>query len=79
MSRTLDWSREGGLWPHREASSFVQAGGATWHVQQMGKPGAPQALLLHGTGASVHSWGGLMPMLAEDYHVTAMDLPRHAF
>lgn len=39
----------------------------------------PTALLLHGTGASVHSWAPLMPLLAEDFALTAMDLPRHAF
>ena len=83
MSRALDWNREGRIWPHREASRFLELGGATWHTQEMGQGAArgakPRALLLHGTGASVHSWRHLMPMLAEDYAVTAMDLPRHGF
>ncbi len=81
MSRALDWNREGLIWPHRDFSEFIEAGGATWHVQRMspGTPGAPQLLLLHGTGASVHSWRGLMPLLAQHFAVTAMDLPRHAF
>jgi len=79
MSRPLQWDGEGRIWPNREASRFVEAGGARWHVQQMGDSTQPHALLLHGTGASVHSWGPLMPMLAEHFHVTAMDLPRHAF
>ncbi len=81
MSRALDWNREGLIWPHRDASSFIEAGGATWHVQRMGLAAgkAPQLLLLHGTGASVHSWRGLMPLLAQHFAVTAMDLPRHAF
>ena len=73
----LDWNREGLIWPHREASSFVTAGRAHWHVQQMGE--GPPLLLIHGTGASVHSWRDLMPLLAQDYAVTAIDLPRHAF
>ena len=76
MSR-LDWSREGLIWPHREASAFITSGRARWHVQQMGQ--GPPLLLLHGTGASVHSWRDLMPLLAKDYAVTAIDLPRHAF
>ncbi|MFN3862742.1 MAG: alpha/beta fold hydrolase BchO [Erythrobacter sp.] len=78
----LDWNREGLIWPHREASRFVQVGKARWHVQRMGPPSnknAPPLLLLHGTGASVHSWRGLMPLLARDYSVIALDLPRHAF
>ncbi|MEM1196605.1 MAG: alpha/beta fold hydrolase BchO [Pseudomonadota bacterium] len=79
MSRPLDWDREGCIWPHREASEFVQLGGAVWHVQSMGASKNPRALLIHGTGASVHSWRHLMPLLARDFHVTAMDLPRHAF
>ena len=73
----LDWNREGLIWPHREASDFVQVGKARWHVQRMGA--GPPLLLLHGTGASVHSWRGLMPLLAQDHTVIAPDLPRHAF
>lgn len=77
MSRALDWEREGLIWPHREASQFVPVGQTRWHVQRMGK-GQP-LLLLHGTGGSVHSWRGMMPLLAETYEVIAPDLPRHAF
>lgn len=73
----LDWQREGLIWPHRDASSFIKVGGRRWHVQRMGS--GPPLLLLHGTGASVHSWRGLMPLLAESHDVIAMDLPRHAF
>ena len=73
----LDWNREGLIWPHREASDFVQVGKARWHVQRMGS--GPPLLLLHGTGASVHSWRGLMPLLAQTRTVIAPDLPRHAF
>lgn len=73
----LDWDREGLIWPHREASTFVPVGKARWHVQRMGS--GPPLLLLHGTGASVHSWRDLMPLLARDYTVIAPDLPRHAF
>lgn len=74
---TLNWNREGLIWPHRESSQFIAAGGARWHVQRMGA--GPPLLLLHGTGASVHSWRGLMPLLARDNEVIALDLPRHAF
>lgn len=73
----LDWAREGLIWPHREASQFIRTGAARWHVQRMGS--GPPLLLLHGTGASVHSWRGLMPILARSHDVIAMDLPRHAF
>jgi magnesium chelatase accessory protein len=74
---TLEWEREGLIWPHREASQFIRTGAARWHVQRMGS--GPPLVLLHGTGASVHSWRGLMPLLAQSHDVIACDLPRHAF
>jgi len=79
MSAPLDWNREGRIWPNREASEFVQVGGATWHIQRMRNANRPRILLLHGTGASVHSWRGVMPILAQSFDVFAPDLPRHAF
>ena len=39
----------------------------------------PDIVLLHGTGASTHSWRALIPLLAERYRVTAIDLPGHGF
>lgn len=75
----LLWEREGAHWPHRGASRFVDAGGLRWHVQMMGPERAPALLLLHGTGASSHSWRGLLPRLAADHRLIAPDLPGHAF
>ncbi|HSN71821.1 MAG TPA: alpha/beta fold hydrolase, partial [Steroidobacteraceae bacterium] len=77
MTRFLDWDRDGRDWPNRSASRFVSAGGVRWHVQQAGQ--GPQMLLIHGTGASTHSWRGLLPLLAEHFAVLAPDLPGHAF
>ena len=37
-----------------------------WHVQVMGQ--GPALLLLHGTGASTHSWRDVMPKLADRIH-----------
>ena len=73
----LVWSRDGGDWPNREASTFVEAAGIRWHVQRMGE--GPLLLLLHGTGAATHSWRGLMPILARQFTVIAPDLPGHGF
>lgn len=73
----LNWSRDGRSWPNGQASRFVVAGGLRWHVQQAGQ--GPVVLLLHGTGASTHSWRTLFPMLAERHTVIAIDLPGHAF
>jgi len=69
-------------WPHREASRFVLAGGLRWHVQVLGRPlgeAAPIALLLHGTGASTHSWRDLAPLLAPHFTVVMPDLPGQGF
>lgn len=56
---------------------MVDAGGMRWHVQGGGK--GPTMLLVHGTGASTHSWRDLLPMLAREYCVLAIDLPGHGF
>jgi magnesium chelatase accessory protein len=58
-------------------SQFVEAGGIRWHVQRAGC--GPSLLLVHGTGASTHSWRDLLPILAKDYSVLAADLPGHGF
>ena len=72
-----DWQRDGADWPNREASRFVAASGVSWHVQTMGQ--GPVLLLVHGTGASTHSWRDLMPLLARQFTVIAPDLPGHGF
>jgi magnesium chelatase accessory protein len=75
----MDWASQAAGWPHAEHSRFVQAAGLRWHVQRMGPAGAPGLLLLHGTGASSHSWRTLLPALATELDVLALDLPGHAF
>ncbi len=77
MTRAPDWQTDGKDWPNRACSRFVEAGGYRWHVQRAGK--GPGVLLLHGTGASTHSWKGLFPLLARSFDVLAMDLPGHGF
>ncbi len=72
-----DWRVEGPGWPHQQHSSFVVHGGIRWHVQRLGS--GPVLLLLHGTGASSHSFRDLMPLLARRFTVVAVDLPGHAF
>jgi magnesium chelatase accessory protein len=72
-----NWSVEGRDWPNRAHSRFVAAGGLSWHVQRMGA--GPKLLMLHGTGASTHSFRDLAPLLAEDFDLLAPDLPGHGF
>lgn len=54
----------------------VLADGLRWRVQVAGA--GPVLLLLHGTGASLHSWAGLVPALAATHTVVVPDLPGHA-
>lgn len=77
MSRALDWEREGREWPDRELSRIVAAGNLSWRTVVAGS--GPTILLLHGTGASAHSWRGIIPELARHFRVVAPDLPGHAF
>lgn len=77
MTDRMRWDREGVDWPNRDASRFIGAGGIDWHVQVMGS--GPPALLIHGTGATTHSWRDLAPMLARHFTVIAPDLPGHGF
>jgi magnesium chelatase accessory protein len=73
----LAFALDGADWPNRGASAFVEAGGFNWHVQRMGE--GPKLLLLHGTGASTHSFEALEPLLARRFEVVAPDLPGHGF
>ena len=75
--RALSWDVDGRDWPNRRASRFVEAAGLRWHVQVMGQ--GPLLLLVHGTGASTHSWRDLAPLLAGHFQVVACDLPGHGF
>lgn len=73
----MDWRTDGLDWPNKDASQFVEAAGLRWHLQRLGR-GDPM-LLIHGTGASTHSWRDLAPRLARRFEVVAPDLPGHGF
>lgn len=57
-------------------SCMIEVGSHRWHVRTLGT--GPVCLLIHGTGASVHSWHNLAELLAEHYTVIMIDLPGHA-
>ena len=58
------------------SSRQVRCGPFDWHVRSAGS--GPLCLLLHGTGASVHTWDNLYPLLAPHYSLVMVDLPGHA-
>lgn len=64
-------------WPNRTSSHFIPAGDLEWHVQDLGS--GPAILLVHGTGASSHSWRDVAPRLARRFRVIVPDLPGHGF
>jgi magnesium chelatase accessory protein len=77
MPEALKFDRHAGDWPNRDTSRIVDTAGVRWHVQVAGS--GPALLLLHGTGASTHSWAGLIPLLAPSFTVIAPDLPGQGF
>ncbi len=64
-------------WPHSEKSRAAILPPNTWHVQVLGA--GPVVLLLHGTGASTHSWADVARSLASVATVVVPDLPGHGF
>ena len=77
----LDWESDGADWPLRQYSRFVQTPRLRWHVQYAphADAQAPTVLLLHGTGASTHSWRDVFVLLSARCSVLALDFPGHAF
>lgn len=94
MSEALSWNRDGADWPWRDHSRFIKQGHLQWHVQRWpapaplerestnpAQPSTPplRLWLLHGTGASTHTWRDVAPILAQHHEVLSVDLPGHAF
>lgn len=73
----MDWARDLPDWPHAAASHRVRHRPHDWHIQEWGT--GPTLLLLHGAGASTHTWRDLISRLSENHHVIALDLPGHGF
>ncbi len=77
VGSALDWARDLPTWPLSHLSRRVTGPVHQWHIQEAGA--GPCVLLLHGSGASTHTWRALIPRLALDYHVVALDLPGQGF
>lgn len=73
----MDWNRDLPHWPLNPLSRRIRNRPHDWHVQSSGE--GPTLLLLHGAAASTHSWRDLIPALAKDFHVVALDLPGQGF
>lgn len=64
-------------WPNAAFSRQVQSRPHRWHVQSKGS--GDTVLLLHGAGASSHSFAALLPLIAERHHAVAIDLPGQGY
>lgn len=77
MTSQTAWHEAAAFWPRAETSRFVAVGDIDFHVQVSGA--GEDILLLHGAGASAHSFAGLAARLSERYRVIAPDLPGQGF
>jgi pimeloyl-ACP methyl ester carboxylesterase len=57
------------------AHRSVDVDGFEIFYREAGDPEKPSLLLLHGFPTSSHMFSGLIPILAEDFHLVAPDLP----
>ena len=77
MARAEDWRSRGGYFSWRPAT-----GGAcpveVFHVE-LGDPGAPVLLLVHGWPTSSIDWSGVAALLSERFRVCALDFPGYGF
>ena len=65
------------FWPNSEYSRFIKVDDIDWHVQIRGT--GPALLMIHGTGASTHSWAALADKLANQFTLVMPDLPGQGF
>ncbi len=58
---------------------FVIVNGIKTHYTDTGNPLKQPLVFIHGAFASTVSWDELLPLLAKDYHLIALDLISHGF
>lgn len=73
----MDWDKLPKDWPNRACSAQIACPPHRWHVQRAGD--GPTVLMLHGAGASTHSFRALFADLRQDHQVIALDLPGQGF
>ena len=77
MTSQTAWHAVAEFWPRAETSRFVRVGNIDFHVQVSGA--GDDVLLLHGAGASAHSFSGVAARLSERCRVITPDLPGQGF
>lgn len=59
----------------RGPEDFVAVAGLRLHLRDEGPHDAPAVILLHGFGASLHTWDGWAGLLADRFRIVRFDLP----
>jgi pimeloyl-ACP methyl ester carboxylesterase len=59
-------------------SEFVDVAGLRLHIRDTGPRDGPAVLMLHGFGASLHTWQGWADLLSDRFRVLRLDLPGFA-
>ena len=77
MTSRAAWEAVADFWPRAATSQFVRAAELDFHVQVSGS--GDDVLMLHGAGASSHSFAELAERLSTHYRVIAPDLPGQGF
>src|SRR5262245_17958031 len=65
------------LVPRSERFTTPALEGVHLHALHHGDPGGRALVLLHGGGANAHWWDDIAPVLAERFHVVALDFRGH--
>lgn len=73
----MRWPEDAKNWPLTQYSRRVLCRPHRWHVQEHGQ--GDTILLIHGAGGATQSFRHLFPLLAQDHHVIAVDLPGQGF
>ena len=63
--------------PRSERFTTPDLAGVHLHALHHGDPDRPALVLLHGGGANAHWWDDVAPVLAERFHVVALDFRGH--
>ena len=77
MPRAEDWRRRGGYFSWRPAAEDA-CPVEVFHVE-LGDPGAPVLLLVHGWPTSSIDWFAVAGQLSTKYRVCALDFPGYGF
>ncbi len=56
-------------------SAFLEVAGVTLHLRDTGPRDAPAVILIHGFGASLHTWEDWAAILEREFRVIRFDLP----